>query len=342
MLRIILVVLLLTISLVASIPPRPKWPAMFSSGIDVILVDKNDRHDVFTGRWFWDESQNSERYDLHHHLYREIKINDYSLGEAFHFQTDARAPWNCSVDKITTHMPVYDFGDFNYVDDEVIRGMDVHVWQHTLTSYFVKYYARSDNQDPVRIEIHQTKDKEIEIINLFEFDKGTQDPDLFNRSMVFPKVSCPKQESSIEEQIDNLNSLLPDSVCSQTVDCAKRYASCGCPYVWGGNSCGCSGKGGLDCSGIVHTCYVASGYSGISRTSEAQSHQGSSCGSCSPSATSSCKKGDLFFYNTEGKGVSHVVMYIGGGQVAECPHTGLNCRILTPYSGKYVSCRRFC
>jgi len=315
---------------------------MFSSGVDIVLVDKSGKHEVFTGHWFWDESKNSDRYDLHHHLYREVRINDYTHGLLHRYQTEDRKPWNCSTSTIPKSMPVYDFTSFKYITDEMIRGVDVHVWQQELTSYTVKYYSRADNSDPMRIEIDQTVTKEKEIVNFFEFDKGEQDPDLFNTTIVFPRVQCKSHEADIEEQIDRLQALVPTSVCEKTVDCARKYATCGCPYVWGGNSCSCGGKGGLDCSGIVHTCYVASGYNGIARTAEAQSHQGSSCGGCSPTNTGSCQKGDLFFYNTEGKGVSHVIMYIGGGDAAECPHTGLNCRVLKPYSSKYVSCRRFC
>jgi hypothetical protein len=314
---------------------------MFSSGIDLVLVDANGKHDVYSGRWFWDESKNSERHDYHHHLFREVKIRDYTNGAQHLYINEDLKPWNCSISSISRNMPVYDFSDFKYVTDETIRGITVHVWQHALTSYTIKYYSRADNGDPVRIEIDQTKTKEKELLNLFEFDKGEQDADLFNSTLVFPKVAC-KHQSDIEEQVERLNSLLPSSVCDKTVECARKYATCGCPYVWGGNSCSCGGKGGLDCSGIVHTCYVASGYSGIARTAEAQSHQGSSCGSCSPSNTGSCQKGDLFFYNTEGSGISHVIMYIGGGEAAECPHTGLNCRVLKPYTSKYVSCKRFC
>lgn len=84
------------------------------------------------------------------------------------------------------------------------------------------------------------------------------------------------------------------------------------------------------------------GYSGIARTASAQARQGTSCGSCRPGHLADCHKGDLFFYNFGGGAIEHVVMYIGDGKAAECPHTGLNCRIITPYSEAYVTCRRHC
>jgi len=321
-------------------PPTPRFPPQFSSGLDLVYINHDkDTREVYTGRWFWDEAQNSDRYDFHHQHYRQVKINDYALETSFLYQSTDRA-WNCSSDSISKHMPVHDFTNFKYKDDETIRGIATHVWENVLTSYTVKYYSRADNMDPVKIDIMQTKLKQQEILNFFEFDKGAQDPNIFNHTFAFPTVHCKAQE--LEVQVDRLKAMLPAAVCEKTVECARHYATCGCPYVWGGNSCSCGGKGGLDCSGIVHTCYVSAGYPGIARTAEAQSHQGSSCGSCHPSSTGSCTKGDLFFYDFEGKGVSHVVMYIGGGDVAECPHTGVNCRVLKPYTSHYVSCRRFC
>lgn len=53
--------------------------------------------------------------------------------------------------------------------------------------------------------------------------------------------------------------------------------------------------------------------------------QGSACSGCSPGNTSGCKIGDLLFYCTSQPCPSHVVMYIGGGRVAECPHAGTLC-----------------
>jgi len=149
---------------------------------------------------------------------------------------------------------------------------------------------------------------------------------------------------------------LDPQVCNKASQNARYYSSCGCPYVWGGISCGCSGKGGMDCSGLTYTSYRGAGWTGIARTAAAQAQQGGSCGSCSPSNTGPCHEGDLFFYNfgditlqnqdisspLHSLTIDHVVMYIGGGFVAECPHTGLNCRVIHPYSQSYVTCRRFC
>ncbi|GAM24347.1 hypothetical protein SAMD00019534_075220, partial [Acytostelium subglobosum LB1] len=149
-------------------------------------------------------------------------------------------------------------------------------------------------------------------------------------------------ETDLEAYITKYGKL-PIATCDKAATEAEHYATCGCPYVWGGTDCSCGGHGGMDCSGIVYRSYNDAGYHGIGRTTYNQIAQGSSCSSkCHPTDTSGCTTGDLFFYCFETPCPSHVVMYIGKGKAAECPHTGENCHIITPYSESYYGCRSFC
>ncbi|HEX3076011.1 MAG TPA: NlpC/P60 family protein [Lachnospiraceae bacterium] len=101
------------------------------------------------------------------------------------------------------------------------------------------------------------------------------------------------------------------SVRADMVSFAKQFL--GNPYVWGGTSL----TNGTDCSGFVMSIYAHFGY-GISRTSRAQAGNGSTI------SASSVRPGDLVFYSNGG-GINHVAMYIGGGQVihASNPRTGI-------------------
>ena len=87
----------------------------------------------------------------------------------------------------------------------------------------------------------------------------------------------------------------------------------GSPYVYGGTSL----THGTDCSGFTQGIYAHFGYS-IPRTSSAQA------GATRTISASQAKPGDLFFYGN-GSSVSHVAMYIGGGQVihASSARTGI-------------------
>lgn len=95
------------------------------------------------------------------------------------------------------------------------------------------------------------------------------------------------------------------------VEYAKQFL--GNAYVWGGTSL----TNGTDCSGFTMRIYEHFGYS-IPRTSSAQSSYFTGINS------SDAQPGDLFFYGSNGR-VSHVAMYIGGGQVihASTARTGI-------------------
>lgn len=77
----------------------------------------------------------------------------------------------------------------------------------------------------------------------------------------------------------------------------------GNPYVWGGTSL----TRGADCSGFVLSVFANYGYS-LPHSSRAQAN----CGTRIKS--SELQPGDLIFYGS-GKSISHVAIYIGGGQI---------------------------
>ena len=88
----------------------------------------------------------------------------------------------------------------------------------------------------------------------------------------------------------------------------------GNPYVWGGTSL----TRGCDCSGFAMSVYANFGI-GLNRTSRAQASNGYAVG------MNELQAGDLIFYAANGRGISHVAIYIGGGKVvhASTPRTGI-------------------
>lgn len=87
----------------------------------------------------------------------------------------------------------------------------------------------------------------------------------------------------------------------------------GNPYVWGGTSL----TNGADCSGFVLSVYAKYGIS-------LPHHAASQAGCGTKISASEAQPGDLFFYGN-GKGINHVGIYIGNGQVvhASSPKTGI-------------------
>ena len=112
------------------------------------------------------------------------------------------------------------------------------------------------------------------------------------------------------------------------------YSKIGCPYVWGAE-----GPNSFDCSGF--TSYVFRNAVGVSipRTSSAQSGYGRTV------SKANLQPGDLVFFNTSGSGVSHVGIYVGGGNMIHSPSTGKTVRVTSInsayYSARFVTAKRF-
>ena len=101
----------------------------------------------------------------------------------------------------------------------------------------------------------------------------------------------------------------------------------GNPYVYGGTSL----TNGADCSGFVQSVFASFGI-GLARTAADQSYGGSSVD------IGSIQAGDLLFYS-DGSGISHVALYIGGGQIvhASTPESGI---IISSYNYNTPVCAR--
>lgn len=118
---------------------------------------------------------------------------------------------------------------------------------------------------------------------------------------------------------------------------AKRVADValamvGTPYVYGGAS-----PRGFDCSGLAQYSYARAGRK-LSRTTYTQRDEGMRVGSTP-------RVGDLVFFDQEGKGASHVGIYIGNNRFVHAPSSGKTVRVdnLTDayWQRSFVDARRY-
>ena len=115
----------------------------------------------------------------------------------------------------------------------------------------------------------------------------------------------------------------------EVVRCAKDQKNK--PYASGG-----TGPDSFDCSGLAYYCHNYE----IPRTSGAQSS-----GNGQSISKSNLEAGDLMFWNTDGSGVSHTSIYIGGGQMIHAPKPGDYVKEVPSSSSywdpKYVNSKRY-
>ena len=111
---------------------------------------------------------------------------------------------------------------------------------------------------------------------------------------------------------------------------ASRYLNI--RYMLGG-----TGAGGIDCSGFTRAVLQQLGVS-LPRTARAQYGVGNTV------SRGNLQSGDLVFFNTMGRGVSHVGVYLGNGQFANANsyngRTMIEAMTTTYWATRYVGARR--
>lgn len=91
---------------------------------------------------------------------------------------------------------------------------------------------------------------------------------------------------------------------------ALAQAQLGKPYVWAA-----AGPNSFDCSGLVMFVYA---HLGISLSHSAQAQYDAS----TPVSMAQAQPGDLVFFGSGPSGITHVGIYVGGGQMIDAPYSG--------------------
>jgi cell wall-associated NlpC family hydrolase len=125
----------------------------------------------------------------------------------------------------------------------------------------------------------------------------------------------------IETPMPTPQSVAEASVGSEIV--IRAVALLGSPYKWGG-----SGPLAFDCSGLVRYLHHEVGIE-VPRTALEQYM------ASTPVSTAKLEPGDLLFFRTRGRNVSHVAIYAGSGRFVHAPQTGRSIELGTLDDGYY-------
>jgi cell wall-associated NlpC family hydrolase len=101
---------------------------------------------------------------------------------------------------------------------------------------------------------------------------------------------------------------VPNAMASRAAD--NALAMLGKPYRHSGNT-----PAGFDCSGLVQYSYSKAGVK-LSRATQSQRREGQLV------RVNDLRRGDLVFFDQEGKKSSHVGIYVGQGRFVHAPSTG--------------------
>lgn len=139
-------------------------------------------------------------------------------------------------------------------------------------------------------------------------------------------IKVPQKGTSAQSYVSNSYGSMPLSrgaseASSNLVNFA--YRQLGKPYVWGA-----VGPRSFDCSGLTMYVYGAMGVS-LPHYSGDQFSMGS------PVSKGNLQPGDLVFFNTYGS-ISHVGIYVGGGEFIHAPGSGRGVTVSDINSGYYA------
>ena len=141
-----------------------------------------------------------------------------------------------------------------------------------------------------------------------------------------PKGEAVEVKKKSSSKSDSSTSSKAASDCSSVVAYATSFV--GNPYVYGGSSL----TNGTDCSGFTMRVYEKFGVY-LPHSSAAQA----SCGT--KVSTSDMQPGDLVFYGS-GSSISHVAIYIGGGQIVHASSAKTGIKISNAFYRTPITVRR--
>ena len=136
-----------------------------------------------------------------------------------------------------------------------------------------------------------------------------------------------QQQTQQQTQQQQSTTVAPSTIGANVVETARQYL--GCAYVYGA-----SGPSSFDCSGFTSYIFRLHGVS-LNRTAAGQYSNGVYV------SRDQLQPGDLVMFGTSASNITHVAIYIGGGQIIHAANKSTISTITSGYyNNRYVGARR--
>ena len=229
-------------------------------------------------------------YGFIHPDYCEYKTY-YPTAVTLEEEADRQAAEEASYKEVSENTDISDSEDVSYAEDTA--SADATYTDET-PSTDTAYVDETPETDVPYTEAPYTEVPETEA-------PYTEAPETEAPYTEAPETEAPETEAPETEAPETEAPASDSSVGQEIANYAVQFV--GNPYVYGGTSL----TNGTDCSGFTQSVMANFGIY-IARTAADQAYGGTSV------SVSDIQPGDLLFYS-DGSGISHVALYIGGGQI---------------------------
>jgi len=163
-------------------PARPVWPNYFSASI---LVHRNDRPGREFFRWFYDSSQNKDRWD------GIVRWQDADWFATLIFDHTKQLEYNvfyqqgtvlCVFNNLTRALPKPNFNNVRYIGKGLVEYTPAYHWTEEDRERGINFQvwdSQASRRNILRIDLDHQRERRAESFMFMEFDLTRQDPSLF-------------------------------------------------------------------------------------------------------------------------------------------------------------------
>ena len=246
-------------------------------------------------------------YGFIHPDYCEYKTY-YPTAVTLEEEADRQAAEEASYKEVSENTDISDGEDVSYAEDTA--SADATYTDET-PSTDIAYVDETPSTDTAYVDetaetdtayVDEASETEAPYTEVPETEAPyTEVPETEAQYTEAPETEAPETEAPETEAPETEAPASDSSVGQEIANYAVQFV--GNPYVYGGTSL----TNGTDCSGFTQSVMANFGIY-IARTAADQAYGGTSV------SVSDIQPGDLLFYS-DGSGISHVALYIGGGQI---------------------------